>query len=388
MTQHLVIKNGDVLLAEGRLARVDVRVADGRIIQIGQDLHGEQELDATGHYVLPGLIDLHQHGIGFESCESGTLDEFARLEASRGATTFFPTLFAAPDKSARLMAQHRRTSDELRRLPQIGGFRLESPYLAHTGAGLADDLAPISRETTDALLAAGGGHVRIVDISPELPGALDEIRYLSAQGIVCSLAHTEAGIAQARAAVDAGARLVTHMFDTFVLPSLDDPDPGVYPAGLVDYLLVEDRVMCEIIGDGTHVHPLLVEKALRCKTPDRLVFVTDSNFSAGLPPGDYELPNNWGRGRIQGPNNGVRLVDRDMALAGSALTPLDSLKNAVHLFGQPLAVATIVCARTPARLLGLNKGEIAIGKDADLIVVDRDLELRHTIVAGAVIYTA
>jgi len=388
MTQHLVIKNGDVLLAEGRLARVDVRVADGRIIQIGQELHGGQELDATGHYVLPGLIDLHQHGIGFESCESDTLDEFARLEASRGTTTFFPTLFAAPDKSARLMAQHRRTSDELRRLPQIGGFRLESPYLAHTGAGLTDDLAPISRETTDALLTAGGGHVRIVDISPELPGAIEEIRYLSAQGIVCSLAHTEASIAQARAAVDAGARLVTHLFDTFVLPSLDDPDPGVYPAGLVDYLLVEDRVMCEIIGDGTHVHPLLVEKALRCKTPDRLVFVTDGNFGAGLPPGDYELPNNWGRGRIQGPNNGVRLVDRDMALAGSALTPLDSLKNAVNLFGQPLAVASIICARTPARLLGLNKGEIAIGKDADLIVVDRDLELRHTIVAGAVIYTA
>jgi len=388
MMQHLVIKNGDVLLAEGRLAQVDIRTVDGKIIQIGQELQGEQELDATGHYVLPGLIDLHQHGIGFESCESDTLDEFARLEASRGATTFFPTLFAAPDKSTRLMARHRRNTDELRRLPQIGGFRLESPYLAHTGAGLADDLALPSRATTNALLAAGGGHIRIVDISPELPGALDEIRYLSAQGIVCSLAHTEASIAQARAAVDAGARLVTHLFDTFVLPSLDDPDPGVYPAGLVDYLLVEDRVMCEIIGDGTHVHPLLVEKALRCKTPDRLVFVTDSNLGAGLAPGDYELPNNWGRGRIQGPNNGVRLVDRDMALAGSALTPLDSLKNAVNLFGQPLAVASVICARTPARLLGLNKGEIAIGKDADLIVVDHDLELRHTIVAGIVIYTA
>lgn len=388
MTQHLVIKNGDVLLAEGRLARVDVRMVDGRIIQIGQELQGEQELDAAGHYVLPGLIDLHQHGIGFESCESDTLDEFARLEASRGATTFFPTLFAAPEKSIRLMARHRRTTDELRRLPQIGGFRLESPYLAHTGAGLANDLALPSRATTDALLDAGGGHIRIVDISPELPGAIEEIRYLSAQGIVCSLAHTEASIAQARAAVDAGARLVTHMFDTFVLPGLDDPDPGVYPAGLVDYLLVEDRVMCEIIGDGTHVHPLLVEKALRCKTPDRLVFVTDSNLGAGLVPGDYDLPNNWGKGRIQGPNNGVRLVDRDMALAGSALTPLDSLKNAVNLFGQPLAVASVICARTPARLLGLNKGEIAIGKDADIIVLDRNLELRHTIAAGVVIYTA
>ena len=110
---------------------------------------------------------------------------------------------------------------------------------------------------------------------------------------------------------------MTHLFDTFELPDNTHPDPGVYPAGIVDYFLVEDRVMCEIIGDGTHVHPLLVEKTFRCKSPERIVFVTDSNYGAGLPTGEYLLPGSWGNVRIDGCNNGVRMLDRNMALAGT-----------------------------------------------------------------------
>jgi N-acetylglucosamine-6-phosphate deacetylase len=169
------------------------------------------------------------------------------------------------------------------------------------------------------------------------------------------------------------------------LPGLTDPDPGVYPAGLTDYLLVEDRLVCEIIGDGTHVHPLLVEITLRCKTPQRVAFVTDSNYGAGLPPGRYTTPK-WGNIMIDGSNNGVRLCDRGMELAGSALSPIHSFRNVLHLFGKDLAVASQVCSATPARLLGLNKGEIAVGRDADLIVLDQELELLCTIAAGDVVY--
>lgn len=380
----LVIKNGKVLLPGGVITPCDVKVEVGKIREIGPHLDGDVLIDAAGTYVLPGLIELHTHGIGFESTESATLREYARLMASCGATAFFPTFFAPPAVTTRNMERHRRDTDELRLLPQIVGFRLESPYLARTGAGLTDDLAPITPEMTEALLAAGGGHVKIWDVSPELPGAADLIRRLSGEGIVCSLAHTAATIEQARAAVDAGARLVTHFFDTFVVPEM--VDPGVYPAGLTDYLLTEDRVVCEIIADGTHVHPLLVEKTLRCKTPRRTVWVTDSNFGAGLPPGKYVLPQGWGQVRIAGPNDGVRLIDRQMSLAGSALTPIDGFKNAVRLFHQDLATASQLCSTTPAHVVGLNKGEIAAGRDADLIVLDDQLELIYTIVAGNVAY--
>ena len=151
-------------------------------------------------------------------------------------------------------------------------------------------------------------------------------------------------------------------------------------------MLIEDRVTCEIIGDGTHVPELLVEKAFRCKPHDRLVFVTDGNFGAGLPPGQYEAGGSWGLVQINGPNNGVRMVDRGMGLAGSALTPVDAFHNAIRLFHKSMAVASQICSLNPAHLMGLNKGEIAPGRDADLIVLDADLELHTTIVAGQIIY--
>ena len=377
----LLIAHANVLLPSGRQEPLDILLSGGRIASLGHGFSAEEVIHAAGATVLPGLVDLHTHGIGRESAASESLEEYARIEAAHGATTFYPTFFGPPDQSIRHMERHRRASNELRLLPQIGGFRLESPYLARTGAGATRDLAPISEKTTGSLLEAGAGLVRIWDISPELPGAPDLIRSLTKQGIVCSLAHTQASIEQARAAVDAGARLVTHLFDTFAVPEM--VEPGAYPAGLVDYLLVEDRVVCEIIGDGTHVHPLLVEKALRCKTTSRLAWVTDSNFGAALPPGEYEAPE-WGWIVVAGPDNGARLRDRGRVLAGSALTPIDALRNIVRLFGKDLATASRLCSGTPARLMGLNKGEIAAGRDADLIILDESLELLYTIVAGAI----
>ena len=379
-----VITNGRVLLPTGEIAPVDVRVADGRIAEIGEGLTGDNKLDARGSYVLPGLIDIHAHGLGFASTEIGSLVDWAETEAANGATRFFPTLFGPPESLIEHLERHRRETDELRAVPQVGGFRLESPYLAFVGGGPAESLAQIDSSLTERSFSAGGGHIRIWDISPELSGACEAIEDLTRRGIVCSLAHTHATIEQARAAVDAGARLVTHLFDTFEAPEFSDP--GVYPAGLVDYLLVEDRVTCEIIADGKHVHPLLVEKALRCKGPDGVVFITDSNYGSGLPPGDYDLPGEWGRVRITERNNGMRLIDRGLILAGSALAPLDAFKNAVSLFGQDIASASRLCSLAPARLMRLNTGEIAVGRKADLIVLDEDLALHATLVEGRVAY--
>ena len=384
--QHrtLVVKNGNVLFPTEEIRACDILIENGRIQRVGTSLAAELEIDAAGGYVVPGLIDVHTHGIRTINLQAGKLSEYASIEASYGTTTFYPTLFDTPEAIAEQMRRHRAETDELRLVPQIGGFRLESPYLARTGAGLAKDLGNITPQITAMLLEAGGGHIKIWDVSPELKGAPEVIEELSRQGIVCSIAHTEATIEQGRAAVDAGARLVTHLFDVFVPP--ENTGSGVYPHGLVDYLLIEDRLKCEIIGDGTHVPHILVEKAFRCKTPDELVFVTDSNFGAGLPPGQYDAGGSWGRIQIDGPNNGARMVDRDMGLAGSALTPIDGFRNAIRLFNKSIGVASRICSRNPARLLGLNKGEIAPGRDADLIVVDTDLELRYTIVAGQIIY--
>ncbi len=385
-TRSLALTGGTVLLPDGSLAQTTVRLENGRIAALGGDSPAGETLALDGLTVLPGLIDLHTHGIGRISTDEGALAEYARIEASRGTTTFFPTMFSPPEVTVANMKRHLAESNNLRDTPQVGGFRLESPYLAETGAGVSKDLSPIRREVTDMLLEAGDGHVKLWDVSPELSGAPGFIAECSERGIVTSLAHTLASIDRAREAVDAGAKLVTHLFDTFEQPVVTDPDPGVYPAGLTDYLLVEDRVMCEIIGDGTHVHPILVEMTFRCKSPGRTVFVTDSNWGAGLGPGDYLLPGSWGNVRIDGANKGVRMLDRGMELAGSALTPIDSFRNVVGIFGKDLATASRVWSKSPAELLGLNKGEIAAGRDADLIAIDDDFTVRYTIAGGEIVY--
>lgn len=387
----LLVTGGRVLLPSGKLEEKAVLAEDGIIAAIGLSeeiaVPEAEVLDVAGALVFPGIIDIHQHGVLKASTEYGTLADFAAQEAACGATTFLPTFFGPPEQTARRMLEWRKETDELKLTPQVAGFRLESPYLIDPSAGLQKDVAPITDETTDMLLEAGGGHIRVWDISPELPGAIEAIRKLSVQGIVCSLAHTQVSIEGARRAVDAGARLITHLFDTFFQPKALPPDEDVYPEGLVDYLLVEDRVACEIIPDGSHVYPLLVEKTFRCKPSDKLIFITDSNYGSGLPAGDYELPQGWGKVRIDGPNNGIRLIDRGMGLASSALTPIDAFRNTLTLFDKDLMAAVRVCAVNPAKLLGLNKGEITVGRDADFIVLDDALQLLQTISAGRIVHS-
>lgn len=385
MGNSMVIKNGNVLLADGSLAKKDVLIINGKISAISDNLSADKTLEADGNYVIPGLIDLHCHGIGYESSSDSLLSDMAALEAKEGATTFFPTLFAPPEVVCSQIKRHRKESQDFKLTPQIVGFRLESPYLHHAGGGLTTNICDISDEVTNMILDAAQGTIKIWDIAPELTNAPETINRLSNMDICCSFAHTYASIEQAKICVDAGAGLVTHLYDTFALPV--QTEGGVYPASLVDYLLMEDRICVEIIGDGTHVPPLNVEKAFRCKPSDKITFVTDSNLGAGLEPGDYELPGGWGVCRVNGPNNGVRLVERNMGLSGSALTPINSLRNCISMFGKDIAAASRVCSTNQAKLLGLNKGEIKIGKDADIIILNKDLGLQKTICAGEVIYS-
>lgn len=380
----MAIRNGKILLPGGQMVSGGLTVERGRITRIGQPNRTTSALDVQGAYVIPGLIDIHTHGIGRISTV-GSLQAYAEQEAARGTTAFYPTFFGPAEETTAHMQRHLAETDNLRAVPQVIGFRLESPYLARTGAGRNKDLAPISSTTTSRLIRAGGGWIKIWDISPELPGAPAAIRALCRSGVVCSIAHTQCTIAQAQTAIASGARLVTHLFDTFVMPT--QTEPGVYPAGLVDYLLIEDRVACEIIADGTHVQAFHVEKTLRCKPAGGVIFVTDSNFGAGLAPGEYDLPQGWGRAKIAGPNNGVRLIDRGMGLAGSALTPIDVFRNAIRMFHKDMAVASRLCSDNPARLLGLNKGEIAIGRDADLLVLSPKLDVLYTVAGGKIVFS-
>lgn len=379
---------GGVILHHAHLEAGVLRTQNGSVAAIGpavSALADDVVIDASGCYVLPGFIDLHTHGLRDAMPQTGGWLRYATHQAELGVTACVPTLFAAPDAIASSLRDGLRETDRFKRTPNLLGFRLEFPYVAKPGAGLAAALAPISDRTTRALHDAGEGFIRIWDVSPELEGAVSFIEWATRQGIVTSMAHTAATIEQARRAVDAGLSLVTHLYDAFDVPAMTDP--GVFPAGLTDYIQIEDRLTAEIIPDGVHVHPLLIEKTLRCKGHDRVAFITDSVLGAGSPPGVYG-------GLYEGvqvevtADNGVRRIP-DGGLSGSAMTQLRSFQNAVFKFGQSVPQASKLCSGTPARVLGLQqKGYLAAGMDADIIVLDRELNLKMTIIQGQIAYQA
>jgi N-acetylglucosamine-6-phosphate deacetylase len=384
----MLIKNGLVLHVARLEAASDVQLADGRISALGANLApepGEAILDASGCYVLPGLVDLHNHGVRHVMAQYDSLPEYSQLLAAEGVTACVPTLLGSPGENVEAMQRGLRETDYLRRTPNLLGFRPEITYLSKTGAGSVDSLTRITAETTEALWQASEGTIRVWDVSPELEGALSFVRWCRDRGIVTSLAHSSAAIQDARRAVDAGLSLITHFYDTFDPPPMTDA--GVYPVGLTDYIQVEDRLTVEIIPDGVHVHPLLVEKTFRCKGLDRVAFVTDGVKGAGCQPGIYD-------GLYPGvqvavtADQGVRRLP-DNALSGSALTHIQCFRNALLKFGRSLAEASVLCSRTPARVLGLRrKGCLAEGMDADVLILDMSLQLVATIAGGQVLYRA
>lgn len=381
----MIIRGANVLHVDTLHPGTDLRVDEGRIVEIGPRLKpgvGEKVLDAHGLLALPGLIDLHTHGLKSESVQDGSLLEYSRLQLEQGVTCCVPTLYGSPETNRRRMIEAMKETENLGRAPNILGFRPEIMYVAKTGAGSAGSLSGIELGVSTGLYEAARGRIAVWDVSPELPGAIPFIRWAAGKGIVVSLAHTRATVEQTRRAIDAGLSLVTHFYDTF--DSAVETDPGVYPAGLTDYLQIEDRVMVEIVPDGVHVHPFLVEKTLRCKGLQRVAFVTDSLRGSGNPPGVYEgLAAN--EKIAVTPDRGMRRVTDD-ALSGSCLTQLQSFCNAVNLFGRSIREASVLCSRNAGRLLRLRKGHLAADMDADIILLDSALRLVATFVSGELLY--
>jgi N-acetylglucosamine-6-phosphate deacetylase len=382
------IENGTVLHYD-RVEAGSCLTTDGariaRISPSGAPASADTVLDASGCYVLPGLIDIHTHGLGTVGVDEGSIFEYSRLQARAGVTACVPTLAGSPKANIERMKGILAETKDLALAPNLVGFRPEIMYLVDASAGPSSSLARPEPSITNAVWDASRGLIRIWDVSPEIDGALPFISWCTERGIVTSMAHSSATIPQLRAAIDCGLSLITHFYDLFPIPK--EIDEGVYPAGVVDYINVEDRVTAEIIPDGVHVHPLLVEKTLRCKGCDRVAFITDSLKGSGLPPGTYD-------GIIPGEpievtrDRGIRRKS-DGILSGSTLTLIEAFRNAVRKFGLSLALASALCSRTPARLLRMpHKGFLAAGMDADIIVLDQELALKAVIVQGEVVWRA
>lgn len=321
--------------------------------------------------VVPGYVDVHSHGGGGASFVTENPDDARQVLATHrrlGTTTMVASLVTAPiDELVRQVAALAELVDG----GELAGVHLEGPWLSeqYKGAHPADLLTDPRREDIDRLIAAGRGAIRMATIAPERAGALDAIGYLAARGVVAAVGHTAADYDTTKTAIAAGARGATHLFNA--MAPLRHRDPGPVLA------LWEDRhVVLELILDGVHVQPELAAFVWRT-SPGRVAFVTDAMAAAGGPDGEYVL------GHLPvDVRDGVARVAGTDTIAGSTLTLDRAVRNAVAV-GIPLAGAIRSATALPADYLGLaDVGRLAVGKRADLLVLDAELTVSRVLWRG------
>jgi len=351
---------------------------DGLIASIHSDPANKSEDVLTTTF-----FDIHTHGAAnydvmhASPAELGIVNRFL---VTHGVGHYLPTTVTAPiDQTLRSLealanaVESRTPANEARPI----GIHLEGPFISHARKGVHPpaDILPPDIALFDRFQQAARGHIRLITIAPEIPGALALIEHASGHGVKVSIGHTDATSEQALAAVDAGARSATHTFNA--MRPLDHRAPGV-----IAVVLDDDRLFAELICDGVHVAPSMVRLWLKAKGANKAILVTDSMSATGMPDGTYTL------GTFQ-----VQVADgRAMSngsLAGSVLTMDRAVANLQRFTGSPLATAVRLASHNPAKLLGMEDAiaNPIAGSPADFNVFNAAGELQATILNGARIQT-
>jgi N-acetylglucosamine-6-phosphate deacetylase len=386
----IVLSGADLILSEAIHSPATLIIEGDRISDVvpGSKSAGPmaQHYDLSGYFIVPGFIDVHVHGVdGVDVLDADdAVTKIAVALPKYGVTAFCPTTVAC---SVAVLA---RTLESVRRFKEqparhgayVIGAHLESNFVNpdYKGAQPADYLyRPSSEDATPILreIERSQQCVSIVTLAPELDGALNMIRTLVETGVRVSLGHSGASFETADAAVDAGARHATHLFNR--MPALHHRDPGL--AGAV---LNRREVTAEIVCDGVHVHTPMIRIAIAAKGSDRIMAITDGTAASGLPEGGVA---SLGGRRICA-RAGAAYLD-DGTLAGSVATMDRVFRFLVQHVGLSPSEASRLCSATPAAALGLHdRGAIAQGAVADLVVLDRGLAVKQTYVAGRLGYSA
>lgn len=345
-----------------------VTVDGDRIAAVGEGDRGD------GHWLLPGFVDIHNHGGGGHSFTTGDPDaarQAAAFHLRHGTTSLLASLVSSPYT---LMRQAVTAFAPLVAEGVLAGIHFEGPYLSEVRCGAQNPAFlrdPSLTELTE-LLALGEGTIRMVTVAPERDGALAAIELLVGHGVVAAVGHTDATYQQTRAAVAAGATVATHLFNG--MRPLHHREPG--PIGT---LLTDQRVTVELICDLVHLHPSVVRLAAEHAGPGRTVLVTDAISATDAGDGTYRL----GNLPVTVRDGQARLADG--SLAGSTLTMDAAFRNLVVSCGVGITDAVAAASTTPARLLGLGgvTGSIEPGLAADLVVLDEQLQVTGVLKDGS-----
>jgi len=365
----------------GWIARPDGSILRGHLTFTDRITSLEPAAQVGGDYILPGFIDLQvngSHGIDVMASAPDSLFTLARRLAREGTTAWLPTAVTAPIEKiagvhqsiADAIENSCRDADASADCSSILGMHLEGPFISplRRGAHPPLDLDPRG-EPLDAVL--GMDALRLITLAPELPGAIDATKRLTARGVIVSIGHTNATLEEANAGIAAGARMFTHLFNA--MRPLNHRDPGVIAAALAP-----SPALAAIIPDGVHVHPSILSLAWRARGKDGVLLVTDKVALAGTA-NDSGL--SVGRAPATIRDGAARLADG--TLAGSIISMLDGMRLIVEKTDAGIGDAAVMAATNPAILLGASdRGRLQVNARADLIVLSPALELKSVFIGG------
>ncbi|MGA5207200.1 MULTISPECIES: N-acetylglucosamine-6-phosphate deacetylase [Streptomyces] len=367
-----VLTGATVVLPTGTVENGRLAVHGTRIAATAPE--NAQVIDVTDHYVIPGFVDLHNHGGGGASFTSGSVDDILKgihTHRLHGTTTLVASTVTG---DLDFLTRRAGLLSELAEQGEIAGVHFEGPFIspcrkgAHSEALLRDPHPADVRRLIDA----ARGRAKMVTLATELPGGLDSVRLLAEHGVIAAIGHTDATYEQTVEAIDAGATVATHLFNA--MPPLGHRSPGPITA-----LLEDDRITVELINDGTHLHPAALRLAFHHTGADRVAFITDAMDAAGFGDGRYWL----GPLEVEVADGVARLVE-DGTIAGSTLTLDRAFKRAVTVDGLSVEDTVKALSATPARLLGLDDtiGSLEPGKYADLLLLDSAYDLKGVMRRG------
>jgi N-acetylglucosamine-6-phosphate deacetylase len=354
-------------------------VDDGRVIVDGARIAGSAPsaaptLDLSGHWLVPGFVDLHNHGGGGASFTSGTVEEVLQgvhTHRLHGTTTLVASTVTGDMDG---LAQRAGLLSELAEQGDIAGIHFEGPFISPCRKGAHSEELLRDPDPADVrkLIDAARGRASMVTLATELPGGIDSVRLLAEHGVIAAIGHTDATYEQTVEAIDAGATVATHLFNA--MPTLGHRTPGPIAA-----LLEDERITVELINDGTHLHPAALQLAFHHAGADRVAFITDAMDAAGFGDGRYLL----GPLEVEVSEGVARLVEGG-SIAGSTLTLDRAFQRAVTVDRLPVEDIVAALSANPARLLGLydTVGSLEPGKDADLVVLDAEFTLKGVMRKG------
>ncbi|NQU10410.1 N-acetylglucosamine-6-phosphate deacetylase [bacterium] len=353
---------------------------------------GARPLNGRGHLVVPGFVDIHIHGSGGYRAEDGVIS-LARHVVRHGTTWFLPTFIS--NAFDRMLAAIDHVRVDVGPVPggaTIGGIHLEGPFLnPKYGAQRPETNIEPNPERVRQLIDHCGDTLRLVTLAPERPGALDAIRAFCAAGATVAIGHSDATEAEYQAGRAAGITHATHLFNAMPprVWATTQTFAGVKTVGIEELILGDEGVTADILCDCTaaHVHPALLKAAFRAKGIGNLSLITDAMPQAGLPGREHKLAD--GQTVYTHPGEDVARLANGV-LCGSVMSLAGALRNFLNHTGMPLEQALTLVAEAPARAVGIfdRKGSLAPGKDADLVFLDRNLDVQQVLIAGRVEHTA